>query len=158
MVTHPMNIAELVKPETILLDLNVSTRNRLFEEIARKLEQQYGLNKDQIVKSLIAREELGSTALGLGMALPHARLKGLTEAKAVYVRTAWHCRLMPPMANRCHTFWPCWCQSVPPKRIYNCWPAWRNCSAIRISASICATARRRMRCTSCSSPAHRLKE
>lgn len=76
MVTHPMNIAELVKPETILLDLNVSTRNRLFEEIARKLEQQYGLNKDQIVKSLIAREELGSTALGLGMALPHARLKG----------------------------------------------------------------------------------
>ncbi|KPC53581.1 Nitrogen regulatory protein [Amantichitinum ursilacus] len=87
MVTHPMNIAELIKPETILLDLNVSTRNRLFEEIARKLEQQYGLNRDQIVKSLIAREELGSTALGLGMALPHARLKGLTEAKAVYVRT-----------------------------------------------------------------------
>ena len=82
-----MNIAELIKPETVLLDLNVSTQNRLFEEIARKLEQQYGLSRDVIVKSLTAREKLGSTALGLGMALPHARLKGLTEAKAVYVRT-----------------------------------------------------------------------
>ncbi|MDR3428107.1 MULTISPECIES: PTS sugar transporter subunit IIA [Silvimonas] len=82
-----MNISQLLQPQDIVLDLNVSSKTRLFEEIARRLEQTHGLAKDLVVKSLQDREKLGSTALGLGMALPHARLKGLTDAIAVFVRT-----------------------------------------------------------------------
>ncbi|WP_188689664.1 PTS sugar transporter subunit IIA [Silvimonas amylolytica] len=82
-----MDISQLLQPEDIVLDLNVSSKARLFEEIGRRLQQTHNLSVDLVVKSLHDREKLGSTALGLGMALPHARIKGLNEAIAVFVRT-----------------------------------------------------------------------
>jgi nitrogen PTS system EIIA component len=85
--SSPMNtIAQLLSPDDILLDLDVSTKKRVFEEVGRLLERRHGLTQTQVVESLSAREKLGSTGLGQGVALPHARVKHLRQAVAVFVR------------------------------------------------------------------------
>jgi PTS system nitrogen regulatory IIA component len=80
------SIAQLLSPEDVLLDLDVSTKKRVFEEVGRLLERRHGLAQTQVVESLSAREKLGSTGLGQGVALPHARIKHLQQAVAAFVR------------------------------------------------------------------------
>jgi PTS system nitrogen regulatory IIA component len=79
-------VAQLLSPEDILLDLDVSTKKRVFEEVGRLLERRHGVVQTQVVESLSAREKLGSTGLGQGVALPHARIKHLRQAVAAFVR------------------------------------------------------------------------
>jgi PTS system nitrogen regulatory IIA component len=78
--------AQLLSSEDILLDLDVSTKERVFEEVGRLFERRHGLPQTQVVESLNAREKLGSTGLGQGVALPHARIKTLQQAVAAFVR------------------------------------------------------------------------
>ena len=85
--SSPLNtIAKMLSPEDILLDLDVPTKKRVFEEVGRLLERRHGLAQTQVLESLSAREKLGSTGLGQGVALPHARVKHLQQAVAAYVR------------------------------------------------------------------------
>jgi len=80
------SIARLLSPEDILLDVDATTRDRVFEEIGRLIGARHGLREQDVVAGLDAREKLGSTALGQGVAIPHARVKGLTRAIAAFVR------------------------------------------------------------------------
>jgi PTS system nitrogen regulatory IIA component len=80
------SIGQLLSPADILLDLDVSTKTRVFEEVGRLFEQRHGLPQAQVVEGLSAREALGSTGLGLGIALPHARVRNLPQAAAAFVR------------------------------------------------------------------------
>jgi PTS system nitrogen regulatory IIA component len=80
-------IAQLLSPEDILLDVDAPSKTRVFEEIGRLLERRHGLSQMQVVDSLCAREKLGSTGLGHGVAIPHARIKGLNKAVAAIMRT-----------------------------------------------------------------------
>jgi PTS system nitrogen regulatory IIA component len=57
-------VAELLSPDDILLDLDVASKRRIFEEVGRLLEQRHGLAQTKVVESLSAREKLGSTGLG----------------------------------------------------------------------------------------------
>jgi PTS system nitrogen regulatory IIA component len=84
-------IAPLLSTARISLDLDVSSKTRLFEEVGQLLAGNLELDAKCIVESLSKREMLGSTGLGQGMALPHARIKGLTQPVAVFVR------LSPPI-------------------------------------------------------------
>lgn len=62
----------------IALDLNVSSKKRLFEEMAAILvKDSPALNKDTVFQVLIERERLGSTGIGHGIALPHGRVSGM---------------------------------------------------------------------------------
>ena len=79
-------LADLLAPEDILLECEATTREGLFACVAGALATQHGLPKEAIVASLDDRERLGSTALGQGVAIPHARLKGLTRPIAAFVR------------------------------------------------------------------------
>lgn len=79
-------VAQLLSSEDILLDLDVSTKKRVFEEVGRLFERRHGLPQTEVVESLNAREKLGSTGLGQGVALPHARIKNLPQAVAAFVR------------------------------------------------------------------------
>jgi PTS system nitrogen regulatory IIA component len=78
--------AEVLSPEDVLLDLDLPTKKRVFEAVGHLLETNHGLAHAQVAQSLSARERLGSTGLGRGIALPHARIKGLHEAIAAFVR------------------------------------------------------------------------
>lgn len=80
-------IQTLLKPQFVLLDIEASSKNALLETIANRLADTLGLAPKDIAKSLIKREQLGSTGLGQGVAIPHGRLKRLQQAAGVFVRT-----------------------------------------------------------------------
>jgi PTS system nitrogen regulatory IIA component len=79
-------IAELLQPANIVLDLEASTKARLFEAVGELFATSARLDANAIEKSLAAREKLGSTGLGQGIAIPHGRIKGLKEARGAFVR------------------------------------------------------------------------
>ena len=77
----------LLKPEYVLLDLDARSKDALFTEIANRMADTLNLSPKDIAKSLIKREQLGSTGLGQGVAIPHGRIKQLKQAAGVFVRT-----------------------------------------------------------------------
>lgn len=80
-------LATLLKPETTLLDVAASSKEALFDQLDAQLAAMLGLAPKLIAHSLNAREKLGSTGLGQGVAIPHGRIKQLKEAACVFVRT-----------------------------------------------------------------------
>ena len=81
-------VAKLLPPANILLDLTVSSKKRLFEQVGLLFENNHGIARGVVFDSLFARERLGSTGLGQGVAIPHGRIKGLKEALGAFVRLA----------------------------------------------------------------------
>jgi PTS system nitrogen regulatory IIA component len=81
-------VAKLLPPSNVLLDLQVSSKKRLFEQVGLLFENHHGIAKGAVFDSLFARERLGSTGLGQGVAIPHGRIKGLKEALGAFVRLA----------------------------------------------------------------------
>ena len=81
-------VAKLLSPADVLLDLQVSSKKRLFEQVGLLFENQHALARSVVFDSLFARERLGSTGLGQGVAIPHGRIKGLKEALGAFVRIA----------------------------------------------------------------------
>jgi PTS system nitrogen regulatory IIA component len=70
----------------VLSDLSVTSKKRLFEQAGLLFENNHGIERGKVFDSLFARERLGSTGLGEGVAIPHGRIKGLKEALAAIVR------------------------------------------------------------------------
>jgi nitrogen PTS system EIIA component len=81
-------IAELLPPANIALDLDVASKPRLFEAAGALFAAGSGLDAATVASSLAAREKLGSTGLGQGIAIPHGRIKGLKEARGAFLRLA----------------------------------------------------------------------
>jgi PTS system nitrogen regulatory IIA component len=81
-------VAKLLPPSDVLLDLAVSSKKRLFEQLGLHFENRHALSRGLVFESLFARERLGSTGLGQGVAIPHGRIKGLKEALGAFVRLA----------------------------------------------------------------------
>jgi len=80
-------IASLLPLEHVLVDLDVASKKRVFEQAGLLFENRKGIGRALIYDSLFARERLGSTGLGQGVAIPHGRIKGLKEAVGAFVRT-----------------------------------------------------------------------
>lgn len=80
-------IASLLPIENVLADLDVASKKRVFEQVGLLFENHRGLSRALIYDSLFARERLGSTGLGQGVAIPHGRIKGLKDALGAFVRT-----------------------------------------------------------------------
>lgn len=81
-------VAKLLPSANVLLDLQVSSKKRLFEQVGLLFENNHGIGRSLVFDSLFARERLGSTGLGQGVAIPHGRIKGLKEALGAFVRLA----------------------------------------------------------------------
>ena len=82
------HIAPLLNPnENILLDLDVSSRKRLFEEVSQVLAVSAGVPPQSVFDALIAREKLGPTGLGCRAGIPHARINGIVDPGLCLVRT-----------------------------------------------------------------------
>lgn len=76
-----MIIADLLSLERIALLPNASSKKRVLESLSMQLASAVpSLSEIEIFNSLIARERLGSTGLGNGVAIPHARMAGVEEA------------------------------------------------------------------------------
>ncbi|WP_314342871.1 PTS IIA-like nitrogen regulatory protein PtsN [Simonsiella muelleri] len=81
-------IGEILPVSHIVLDLDVSSKKRLFEEVGKLLETDSGLSQSDVFDCLFAREKLGSTGLGHGVAIPHGRHANVSHITAAFVRTA----------------------------------------------------------------------
>jgi PTS system nitrogen regulatory IIA component len=81
-------ISRLLPASNVLLDLPASSKKRVFEQAGLLFENNQGIARATVFDSLFARERLGSTALGQGVAIPHGRIKGLKEAAAAFIRLA----------------------------------------------------------------------
>jgi PTS system nitrogen regulatory IIA component len=79
-------LAHLLPVENILLDLEASSKKRVFEQAGLLFENNNGVARSTVFDSLFAREKLGSTGLGQGVAIPHGRIKGLKEAQGAFLR------------------------------------------------------------------------
>lgn len=80
-------IAKLLPLQNVMLDLEVGSKKRLFEQVGLLFENNHQIARSLVFDSLFAREKLGSTGLGRGIAIPHGRVKGLKEALGALVRT-----------------------------------------------------------------------
>jgi len=81
-------VAKLLASDHVLVDLPASSKKRLFEQAGLLFENHDGLARSIVYDSLFARERLGSTGLGQGVAIPHGRIKGLKEALGAFIRLA----------------------------------------------------------------------
>lgn len=81
-------ISQLLTTENIVLNLDASSKKRVFETVGLLFENNQGIARSMVFDSLFAREKLGSTGLGQGVAIPHGRIKGLKEARGAFVRLA----------------------------------------------------------------------
>src|SRR5207237_4438626 len=81
-------VANLLRADHVVLDLQVSSKKRLFEQAGLLFENHHGLARSLVFDNLFARERLGSTGLGEGVAIPHGRIKGLKQPLAAFVRLA----------------------------------------------------------------------
>ncbi len=79
--------SDLLSPGRILAGVRISSKKRLLELISVTLaKKNKDLNSREIFESLCAREHLGSTALGNGVAIPHARIKNTEAAEALFIQ------------------------------------------------------------------------
>ena len=76
----------MLAAEDIQLDLDVSGKEALLKDIAQFFEWRCGIGAELVYRSLRAREALGATAIGHGVAIPHARIKDLAQSRAVFIR------------------------------------------------------------------------
>lgn len=81
-----MNLAKLLTPGAVRVLGQMTSKKRLFQELGEVAAQVYGLNAAQAFDGLQERESLGPTGVGNGIALPHARLEGLTQIVGLFVR------------------------------------------------------------------------
>ena len=83
-----MKIGDVIRPEHVIVGLRANDKAQLLQELARRAATTLALDQRLILDALQARENLGSTGLGKGFALPHARLAVLTSPFALFVRLA----------------------------------------------------------------------
>ena len=83
-----MKLSEILSPDCIRLDVDATSKNRVLELASQLLAgTDESLSRRGVFDCLIAREKLGSTGLGHGVAIPHGRLVGLDKTIGVFLRT-----------------------------------------------------------------------
>jgi nitrogen PTS system EIIA component len=79
-------IASILPPANVFQDIDLTSKKRLFEQAGLLFENSRGIARSIVFDALLARERLGSTGLGQGVAIPHGRIKGLKEAVGAFFR------------------------------------------------------------------------
>lgn len=82
----PLSLTELVEPNQTLLWLNVDTKADVLREVAVDASRRCGVEPGTVIRLLTAREQLGSTGVGHGIALPHSSVPGIDRFVTVFAR------------------------------------------------------------------------
>ena len=85
-----MDIRDLIAPDRAISGLRTTDKSQILQELARRAAAFLGMDMSTIHDPLLAREKLGSTGIGQGVALPHARVKGLNNVFGLFVRLQPH--------------------------------------------------------------------
>ncbi|NVJ97341.1 MAG: PTS sugar transporter subunit IIA [Alphaproteobacteria bacterium] len=81
-----MEIEDLLSAENVLGDFRASSKKQALQALSRKLAEFAELDARLVFDKLLEREKLGSTGVGKGVAIPHARIEDLTEIKGLFAR------------------------------------------------------------------------
>ena len=79
-------LAAILPASNVLVDVDATSKKRAFEQAGLIFENNCGIARSTVSDNLFARERLGSTGLGHGVAVPHGRIKGLKTPLAAFVR------------------------------------------------------------------------
>lgn len=80
-------ISRLLSVDDVVTGLDVPNRLRLLEEAAAMVERRHNVGRAPVLRALLRREQSGSTSLGHGIAVPHARIAGIREPIVLFLRT-----------------------------------------------------------------------
>ena len=84
-----MNITDLISVNRIACGVNTASKKRALEKLSELISAtEADLSQNEVFESLIAREKLGSTGLGRGVAIPHGRLKQSEKTLAAFIQLA----------------------------------------------------------------------
>lgn len=81
-----MKISDCLVPTQVMVDVKASDKNQLLAQLSAEAADVAGLPADEVAQEIAKREELGSTGVGNGVALPHARLTSLKTPFALFAR------------------------------------------------------------------------
>ncbi|PHM20301.1 MAG: PTS sugar transporter subunit IIA [Curvibacter sp. PD_MW3] len=81
-------LSSILPVSQVLVHVDATSKKRAFEEVGLLFENLHGLSRALVTDSLFARERLGSTGLGHGVAIPHGRIKGLKAPMAAVMQLA----------------------------------------------------------------------
>ena len=79
------DLSDLLRPDAVQTGLVVATKKALFGQAAAALARQTGADAKAIAAALAVREKLGSTGFGGGVAIPHAKIDGVSQVAAVFL-------------------------------------------------------------------------
>ena len=81
-----MELAEMIGPKDVVANLRVTSKKQAIQELARRAAELTGQPERAIFEVLIERERLGTTGVGHGIAIPHAKLAGLERLHGMFAR------------------------------------------------------------------------
>ncbi len=81
-----MNISEIIKKDDVLLSVEASCTKQAFCDLSEHICEKHGLPQRAMFDALIMREKLGSTCVGEGVSIPHARVKNIPQMIGVFAR------------------------------------------------------------------------
>ena len=81
-----MEIADFLSPTDVIVNASAPDKKRLLTDLCRKAASTLNLDPDRVTADILKREGLGSTGLGDGIAIPHARLADLNKPIGVLAK------------------------------------------------------------------------
>lgn len=81
-----MKIVDILDPSSVVGDLTAADGTGALTELCRPIARATGIDPQRLVEALLERENLGSTAIGEGVAIPHARVRGIRTLVASFGR------------------------------------------------------------------------
>ena len=81
-----MKISDFLSPACVMFDMRATDKSRLLHQLSTQAAAEVRLDAAEVAKQIAKREELGSTGVGNGVALPHARLRGLNAPFGLFAR------------------------------------------------------------------------
>lgn len=81
-----MNIGDLLSADSIVADFKASSKKQTIQALARKIAAHAGVDGRLVFDKLLERERLGSTGVGRGVAIPHARIDGLDKITGFFAK------------------------------------------------------------------------
>ena len=81
-----MNIKDFLAPANVIVDMRATDKEQLLRELSQRAAAALGFDAEFVTAEILKREELGSTGMGEGMAIPHARIPELDKPFGILVR------------------------------------------------------------------------
>lgn len=83
-----MEISDLLVPEAVIDSLKVTSKKQVLQELSERAAKITGLTAREVLETILARERLGTTGVGQGIAIPHGRIAKLDKIHGLFARLA----------------------------------------------------------------------